>query len=262
VRIACVVEYDGSGFLGWQAQRRGRTVQQALERALGDVAAEPLSIVCAGRTDAGVHALGQVFHFDTDAERPAHAWLMGGNSQLPRDVALRWASPVDASFDARRSAYRRHYRYLLVEGADRPALWRDRAGWSAQRLDAEVMQRGAEHFLGEHDFSAFRAAACQSRTPMRRIESVQVRRSGAWITIDIAGNAFLHNMVRIMVGTLMAVGRGERPPEWVAELMAAGDRRRAGATARAEGLYFVGADYPPAFGLPSPDAPRAFPPAG
>lgn len=261
VRVACVVEYDGSGFAGWQTQRRGRTVQAALEQALGHVAAHPVSVTCAGRTDAGVHALGQVVHFDTHAERPARAWLMGANSQLPRDAAVRWAAPVDPGFDARRSAHTRYYRYLIVEGRDRPALWRDRAGWSAQQLDTTAMERAGTHFLGERNFSAFRAAACQSPTPMRRIDRVGVRRSGRWVAIDIAGNAFLHNMVRIMVGTLMAVGRGERSPEWVGEVMSAGDRRRAGATARAEGLYFVGPSYPAAWGIPRPSWSEAVLPA-
>lgn len=262
MRWACVVEYDGSGFLGWQTQRQGRTVQAALERALSHVANHPVAVTCAGRTDTGVHATGQVVHFDTDAERPEHAWVLGGNSQLPRDAALRWVARVAPDFHARHSARTRHYRYLIVEGPDRPALWRDRVGWSPQSLDIGAMQRGGQHFLGERDFSAFRAAACQSRTPMRRIDSVAVHRSGRWITIDIAGNAFLHNMVRIMVGTLMAVGRGERSPEWVAEVMAGGDRRHAGATARAAGLYFVGPEYPPACGVVCPVPAQAFPPAG
>ena len=259
MRWACVVEYDGSGFRGWQTQRRGRTVQAALEDALAHVAAHPVAVTCAGRTDTGVHATGQVVHFDTDAERPQHAWLLGGNSRLPRDAALRWVAPVAPDFHARRSACTRYYRYLMVEGPDRPALWRDRVGWTARALDTDSMQRAGQHLLGERDFSAFRAAACQSRTPMRRIDSVAVQRTGRWIAIDIAGNAFLHNMVRIMVGTLAAVGRGERPPEWVAEVMAGGDRRRAGATARAEGLYFLGPAYPRSYGVPAPTA-GGFPP--
>lgn len=262
MRLACVVEYDGSGFLGWQTQRQGRTVQAALERALGHVAAHPVAVTCAGRTDTGVHATGQVVHFDTDADRPTHAWLMGTNSQLPRDTALRWVGPVAADFHARRSARTRHYRYLIAEGPDRPALWRDRAGWSARPLDSAAMEQAGQHFLGERDFSAFRAAACQSRTPMRRIDALTVRRDGRWIAIDITGNAFLHNMVRIMVGTLMTVGRGERQPDWVGEVMAGGDRRLAGATARAEGLYFLGPEYPPACGIPSPAGAEAFPPPG
>lgn len=261
MRLACVVEYDGSGFLGWQTQRQGRTVQHALEQALGHVAAHPVAVTCAGRTDAGVHALGQVVHFDTHADRPQHAWLMGANSRLPRDAAVRWAGPVDPGFDARRSAHTRRYRYVIFEGRDRPALWRDRAGWSAQTLDTAAMERAGTHFLGERDFSAFRSAACQSPTPMRRIDTVAVRRRGRWLVIDIAGNAFLHNMVRIMVGTLMVIGRGERPPGWIGELMAGGDRRQAGPTARAEGLYFLGPVYPASCGVPEPRWSDAVPPA-
>ncbi len=261
MRMACVVEYDGSEFCGWQTQRRGRTVQASLEHALAAVADHPVSVVCAGRTDAGVHATGQVIHFDTRVERPGRAWLMGGNTHLPRDAALRWTGRVDPGFHARYSAQVRHYRYLIVEGPDRPALWRDRAAWSRQRLDVEAMNRAAPHFLGERDFSAFRAAACQSTTAMRRIDTVRVRRRGRWVAIDIAGNAFLHNMVRIMAGTLMCVGRGERSPDWVAELTASGDRRLAGATARPEGLYFLGPDYDAHWGVPRPGWGESVPPA-
>ena len=208
-----------------------------------------------------MHATGQVAHFDTQAERPEHAWLMGANSHLPQDVALRWAGPVDPNFHARHSARVRHYRYLLVEGRDRPALWRHRVGWSAHELDASAMQEAAAWCLGEQDFSAFRAAGCQSHTPMRRIDSVTIQRQGRWIAIDICGNAFLHNMVRILVGTLMVVGRGERPPAWVGEVLAARDRCRAGATATAAGLYFLGADYPDEYSIPSPRVETAFPPS-
>lgn len=262
MRIACVVEYDGSGFRGWQSQRRGRTVQGALEQALSRVADEAVTVVCAGRTDAGVHATGQVVHFDTAADRPDRAWLMGTNSNLPGDVAVRFVLPVASRFHARHTAIGRHYRYLIAAGPDRPALWRDRAGWNHAALDAAAMQRGADYLLGERDFSAFRSADCQSSTPMRRIDDITVTAAPGWVRIDVNGNAFLHNMVRIIVGTLLAVGRGERAPEWVGEVLAEGDRRRAGVTAKAEGLYFLGPQYPEGFGLPVPRAGEAFPPVG
>lgn len=260
MRIACVVEYDGSGFRGWQSQRQGRTVQWALEDALASVADEPVSVVCAGRTDAGVHAVGQVVHFDTSSDRPERAWLMGTNSNLPRDVAVRSILPVEPEFHARHSATARRYRYLIAAGPDRPALWRDRAGWNHARLDAAAMQRGADFLPGEHDFSAFRSADCQSRTPMRRIDDITIATAPGWVRIDVTGNAFLHNMVRIIVGTLLTVGRGERPPEWVGEVLAGGDRRRAGTTAKAAGLYFLGPRYPERFRLPVPRGANAFPP--
>ncbi len=262
MRIACVVEYDGSGFRGWQWQRRGRTVQGALERALSAVADEPVTVVCAGRTDAGVHATGQVVHFDTAAARPDRAWLMGTNSNLPGDIAVRFVLPTDPHFHARHTAIGRHYRYLIATGSDRPALWRDRAGWNHAALDAAAMQRGANYLLGERDFSAFRSADCQSNTPMRRIDDIAVAESPGWVRIDVTGNAFLHNMVRIIVGTLLAVGRGERAPEWVGDVLAGGDRRRAGVTAKAEGLYFLGPRYPEGFDLPVPRIAGAFPPVG
>lgn len=262
MRIACVVEYDGSGFHGWQSQRQGRTVQGALEQALSAVADEPVTVVCAGRTDAGVHATGQVVHFDTAADRPDRAWLMGTNSNLPGDVAVRYVLPVGPRFHARHTAIGRHYRYVIAAGPDRPALWRDRAGWNHAALDAAAMQRGAAFLLGERDFSAFRSADCQSNTPMRRIDEITVAESRGWVRIDVTGNAFLHNMVRIIVGTLLAVGCGERAPEWVGDVLARGDRRRAGATAKAEGLYFLGPRYPDGVGLPVPRTAEAFPPVG
>lgn len=262
MRLACVIEYDGSGFRGWQSQRRGRTVQGTLEQALSRIADEPVTVVCAGRTDAGVHATGQVVHFDTAADRPNRAWLMGTNSNLPRDVAVRSVLPVDPQFHARHTAIARDYCYLIAAGPDRPALWRDRAGWNHAALDAAAMQRGAHYLLGERDFSAFRSADCQSNTPMRRIDDITVTESRGWVRIDVTGNAFLHNMVRIIVGTLLAVGRDERAPEWVGEVLAGGDRRRAGVTARAEGLYFLGPRYPGAFDLPVPRIADAFPPVG
>lgn len=254
MRIACGVEYDGAAFQGWQIQSAGaRTVQAAVEQALGCVANESVQTVCAGRTDTGVHAGGQVVHFDTRAERPERAWFMGGNTHLPGDVSIRWAQPVDDDFHARFSAFDRLYRYLVIEGPSRSALWRARSAWSTRTLDIDAMRAAASHLIGEHDFSAFRTAACGARNPVRTVYALDVERRGGFLAIDIRANAFLHNMVRIIVGTLLTVGRGERPPEWTGELLAGRDRTRGGATAPPQGLYFLGPSYPERFALPSRD---------
>lgn len=252
-RIACGIEYDGSGFRGWQTQAPGvRTVQDAIEAALAQVADHPIRSVCAGRTDAGVHAVGQVIHFDSDRERSEKAWLMGGNTHLPADVAIRWVRPVAADFHARYSAVARAYRYVVVDGWDRPALWRRRAHWSPYRLDTGAMNRAAEPLLGEHDFSAFRSAECQAEHAVRDLQRLYAQRSGALVAIDVRANAFLHNMVRILVGTLLAVGRGERPQGWPATLLEGGRRSAGGVTAPAHGLYLLGPSYPDRCGLPPP----------
>jgi tRNA pseudouridine38-40 synthase len=254
VRIVCGVEYDGAAFKGWQIQAGGtRTVQAAVEQALGRVADQPVQTVCAGRTDTGVHATGQVVHFDTDAQRPDRAWVMGCNTHLPADVSIRWARPVDGDFHARFNAIDRRYRYLVVEGASRPALWRARVAWSTHVLDVDAMRAAAGHLTGEHDFSAFRTAACQARNPVRCVHALEVERQGPFVAIDIRANGFLHNMVRIITGTLLTIGQGERPPEWAGELLAGRDRTAGGATAPAQGLYFLGPRYPERFALPPRD---------
>lgn len=255
MRLACVVEYDGTGFRGWQRQPGGvRTVQALVEHALARVADAQVDTVCAGRTDTGVHATGQVLHFDTAAIRPEKAWVMGTNDHLPPDVAIRRALPVADAFHARYDALARSYRYVIVEGVNRPALWRARAAWSHRTLDAGAMQAGARWLVGEHDFTSFRTAACQARHAVRTIDTLEVARAGGAITIDVRANAFLHNMVRIIAGVLMAVGRGERPPEWVGEVLARRDRTQGGVTAPPQGLYFLGPTYPPDFGVPAPVA--------
>jgi len=256
VRIACAIEYDGSRFHGWQRQPAGtRTVQKTLEDGLSRIADEPVRTVAAGRTDAGVHATGQVVHFDTVAERPERAWVMGGNTHLPDDVAVRWARQVPDDFDARFSVIDRTYAYFIRMGSDRPALWQQRAAWSHQRLDPQAMEAAGQHLLGERDFSAFRSAACQAPHAVRRLDAIQVAQYDRTIRVDVRGNAFLHNMVRIVVGVLMAVGRGDRSAEWVDRVLASRDRRCAGATAPAGGLYFVGPRYPAGFQVPSAGAP-------
>lgn len=249
-RIAVGVEYDGTRYAGWQRQPDAPSIQSELERALSEVADHPVEATCGGRTDAGVHALGQVAHFDTHAHRPMRGWALGANSLLPPDIAVLWAVAVPAGFHARHAALSRSYRYLIQNRAVRPALARHRACWIHQSLDAAAMHQAARCLVGEHDFSAFRAAECQSRTPIRRLERIAVSRDGDRVTIDVTANAFLHHMVRNIAGTLLAVGCGDKPAGWVAEALEARDRRAAGITAPAAGLYFVHIDYPPEFGLP------------
>ena len=250
-RIAVGIEYDGSAFAGWQSQQQLRTVQQVLERALSAVAAEPLSLVCAGRTDAGVHARGQVAHFDTRAERAMRSWVLGANSDLPPDLALSWALPVPGHFHARYCAEARVYRYLILNRLARSALAARRAAWVARPLDALAMAQAAQLLVGEHDFSAFRSSECQAKSPVRRLERLSVVRHGDWITIEVVANAFLHHMVRNIAGLLIAVGKGKAPPAWAGSVLAGRDRSRSAATAPPAGLYLWQIRYPQAFGLPS-----------
>lgn len=253
MRIALGIEYDGGAFHGWQTQPGGGTVQDALEAALREIAGGPLGVVCAGRTDAGVHATAQVVHFDTGVERTLSAWVRGVNSFLPAAVAVRWAQPVAGDFHARFSAYGRRYRYLLLNRPQRPGVWHGRAGWYHHPLDATAMQQAADRLLGEHDFSAFRAAECQARSPIRTMRRAQVRRLGELLVFDFEANAFLHHMIRNLVGSLVYVGQGKHPPKWIAELLAAADRRRSAPTFAAAGLYLVGVDYEAHWGLPAGD---------
>ncbi len=263
MRIAIGIEYDGSGFAGWQRQAHARSVQACVEAALARVAGRAVATRCAGRTDAGVHAWGQVAHFDTGAARPERAWVLGVNAHLPRDVAVRWARPVPEDFDARFSATARIYRYLVAEGRARPALLRHRAAWHhGAPLDADRMAEAAGALAGEHDFSAFRAAGCQARHAVRRLSRIEVGRSGDIVWFEVEANAFLHHMVRNIVGSLLLVGTGERPAGWIAELLEGRDRTRAGPTAPAEGLYLLGVRYPARFGLPGPEAPAWLPGPG
>lgn len=260
MRIAVGVEYDGSAFAGWQSQRSLRTAQQLLEAALGAVAAEAVSVVGAGRTDAGVHARGQVAHFDTQAERTPRGWMLGANSELPSDLAVAWAVPVPGHFHARYSAEARTYRYLILNRSARSALAAKRAAWVARALDAERMAQAAALLLGEHDFSAFRAAECQAKSPVRRLERLAVARRGDWILIEAVANAFLHHMVRNIAGLLIAIGKGDQPPVWARTVLEGRDRTRSAATAPADGLYLWEVRYPSAFGLPAPPA-QELPPA-
>ena len=250
MRIAIGVEYDGSSFAGWQSQTHRITVQDVLERALSQVADNPTRVVCAGRTDAGVHALAQIAHFDPQAKRPVSAWVRGVNALLPSAVAVRWAVTVPDEFHARFSATGRRYRYLLLNRPVRPALLSGRAGWFHLPLDVEAMSAGAAYLLGEHDFTAFRAAECQAKSPVRIVHRATVRRHNDFVVLEFQANAFLHHMVRNLVGALVHVGKGKHPPEWIGELLAGRDRARAAPTFDAAGLYFLGADYDPRWGLP------------
>ncbi len=260
MRFAAGVEYDGREFHGWQRQSQAglRTVQGVLEGALGRIAAHPITVGCAGRTDAGVHALGQVIHFDTTAERPARAWLLGTNSFLPADVKLSWVQPVAEDFHARYLAIGRSYRYVVHNASSRSALWRHRAAEWPRPLDVSRMSEAAQVLIGEHDFSSFRGKDCQAKTAVKLLRRLEVNRQGDWVTIDAEASGFLHNMVRNISGSLLAVGCGHRPVDWMAQVLASRQRAAAGETAPACGLYFLRADFPERFALPAP-RPVSFP---
>lgn len=251
MRIALGIEYDGTGFMGWQALPHGPSVQQALEQALSFVADHPVSAVCAGRTDAGVHARCQVIHFDTQSQRTMRGWTLGPNSRLPASVAVRWAREVSDDFHARFSARARRYRYTILNRSARPALEARYVCWERSPLDAAAMHAAAQLLLGENDFSAFRTVACQARSPQRCVQAISVAREGDRVVLDIQANAFLHHMVRNIAGSLRVVGRGEQPPQWIAQLLAGRDRSVAGPTSAAQGLVFLGPLYPAQFGLPA-----------
>ena len=250
-RFAAGLEYDGRAYSGWQFQPGLTTVQDVLQAALGRVADAPIDCVCAGRTDAGVHALAQVVHFDSDAARSERAWRLGANTYLPPDVSVVWTREVAAHFHARYSALSRSYSYLVFNRDSRPGLDTGRVTWERRPLDAARMHAAAQVLVGEHDFSGFRAIECQSKTPVRRIERLAVRRLGDWVRIDVTANAFLHHMVRNIAGLLMTVGHGESPPERVASVLASRDRKTNAATAPPDGLYLAAVSYPPEFGLPA-----------
>ncbi|WP_371324833.1 tRNA pseudouridine(38-40) synthase TruA [Dechloromonas sp. ZY10] len=252
MRIALGLEYFGHRFRGWQSQASGGTVQDALETALAQIAAGPVATLCAGRTDAGVHATQQVVHFDVSVERPLTAWVRGVNTHLPDGVAVRWAQPVDDEFHARFSARGRRYRYLLLNRPQRPGLWQGRVGWYHGELDLGAMQVAAARFIGEHDFSAFRAAECQAKSPIKTMSQATVRRCGPLLVFDFAASAFLHHMVRNLVGTLVHIGKGAQPASWADELLQMQDRKLAAPTFAPDGLYFRGPVYEAHWQLPDP----------
>ncbi|HET6395493.1 MAG TPA: tRNA pseudouridine(38-40) synthase TruA [Pseudoxanthomonas sp.] len=252
MRYALGVEYDGGGFQGWQqlGESGPPSVQAVLERALSSVADAPVSVVCAGRTDAGVHAECQVVHFDSDAARDPRAWTLGTTGRLPPEVCVRWCVPVRGDFNARFSARARRYRYRLVNRPVRPALYRRTMAWERRPLDVDAMHRAAQALLGEQDFSAFRTVHCQAPHARRELQEILVRRQGETVEVEVQANAFLHHMVRNIVGSLLEVGAGARPETWIAELLAGRDRTLAGPTAPPQGLVFLRPLYPPEWGLP------------
>jgi tRNA pseudouridine38-40 synthase len=254
VRIALGIEYDGAGFNGWQTQPDRRSVQDALESALASLAQSPISTICAGRTDAGVHAIDQVVHFDTAVERPLSAWIRGTNRFLPPSVAVRWARPVSDDFHARFGALRRSYDYWILNDAVRSPLAHARATWVFQPLDTAAMEMAARFLIGSHDFTSFRSAECQAASPVRDLQRLEVRRFGRWIRVRATANAFLHHMVRNLAGALVAVGIGRYPAEWVADLLAARDRSKGAPTLGAAGLYLARVEYDARINLPAPDA--------
>lgn len=248
--IALGIEYDGSRYHGWQAQNDKLTLQTTLEAALSQIADEPIQTICAGRTDAGVHAVEQVIHFDTSKNRAHTAWTLGTNTLLPKDISIKWATEVSDEFNARRSALNRHYRYIIYNHPVHSALLRSHALWYPYPLDDARIEQALPYLLGEQDFSSLRDSDCQSKTPMRRIDRLSIKRYQKFLIIDVVANAFLHHMVRNIVGVLLAVGNRKKSPEWVSDMLAAKTRTAAGITAAACGLYFVHATYPEKFALP------------
>ena len=252
MRIALGVEYDGSLFHGWQAQKHGvRTVQGVLEQALAQVANHPLRVVCAGRTDTGVHGVGQVVHFDSPSIRTPRNWVLGANVNMPPDVSVTWAQFVPDDFHARFSATGRHYRYLILNRATRSALMARRATWIHKPLDAGLMHAAGQSLLGRHDFSSYRALQCQAKSPVRTLRELRVTRQGERIELRVAADAFLHHMIRNIAGVLIAIGSGERPVGWAQEVLGLRDRTLGGVTAPPDGLYFERVEYPAEFGLNS-----------
>jgi tRNA pseudouridine38-40 synthase len=257
-RIALGIEYNGTGYYGWQCQENLTTLQGSLESALNVIANTPIAVICAGRTDAGVHAFGQVVHFDCDAPRSLDNWIMGGNTHLPDTIAIRWAKFVDDTFHARYSALTRSYRYVIYNHPIRSAIFgKNATGWH-QPLDEGAMQSAANYWLGEHDFTSFRSINCQAKTAVRFVHECSVQRENAFIIIKIKANAFLHHMVRNMAGVLLAIGEGKKSPPWSQEVLLARDRKKAGITAPPNGLYLTEVEYPERFEIPCSTTDRHF----
>ena len=249
-RLALGLSYRGSAYHGWQSQPDGRTVQDRVEAALSEFAAVPVATVCAGRTDTGVHALNQVLHIDAPVQRDPFSWVRGSNRYLDKDIALQWCQAVAADFHARRSAIGRRYRYLLLQSAVRPALEHALCGWSFRPLDGEAMRAAAALLIGEHDFSSFRAAECQALSPVKTMRAIRIERRGAYWRFDFDASAFLHHMVRNLMGCLLVVGEGRQSPGWLAEVLAARSRDAAAPTFAPDGLYFVGPYYDARYAIP------------
>ncbi len=251
MRLALGIEYDGSAYNGWQRQKSGIGVQSLVEQAVSRVADEEVDVICAGRTDTGVHASGQVAHFDTGAERSLRGWLLGINSALPDDINANWVTLVSDDFHARFSATSRSYRYLILNRPVRSSLNRNRAWWVFEPLDEDAMRDASECLVGERDFSAFRAAGCQASTPVREISNLQIVRQANWLAITVTANAFLQHMVRNMAGMLVAIGKGEQEPDWARTVLESRDRKQGGVAAPAHGLTLIAVDYPPQFRIPT-----------
>lgn len=250
MRVVLGLSYNGQNYQGWQSQPSGLTVQDQLEAALARFTAQPVSTLCAGRTDAGVHALMQVVHFDTDCQRTPYAWVRGTNAHLPRDIAVQWAVGTSTDFHCRASASSRRYAYVLLESPIRPSVEAGRVGWSFRALDYAAMRQAADLLLGEHDFSSFRAAQCQARSPVKQMLAIGLNQRGAYWRFEFEANAFLHHMIRNIMGCLVQIGQGNKAPEWMAEVLAARDRRSAAPTFSPDGLYFLGPRYPARWGMP------------
>jgi len=250
-RVALGIEYDGKSYCGWQRQNHSPSVQQQVEQALSQVAARPIRLFCAGRTDSGVHATAQVVHFDYGGNRPDSAWLRGANNLLPKDIVINWCQKVDQQFHARFSAVSRSYRYIIYNAPTANAILANKVCWHRRHLDQQQMQKGANYLLGQQDFSSFRASACQANTPVRHMHSLRVSRQDNWITIDLKANAFLHHMVRNIVGCLFRVGEGKESAEFVKQILALKDRTQAPDTAKPDGLYLVDVEYPPIYSFPA-----------
>jgi tRNA pseudouridine38-40 synthase len=250
MRIALGIEYDGRPYCGWQYQDHSPSVQAVVEQALANVAAHPVRVICAGRTDTGVHAAEQVVHFETEVVRDDKAWVMGANANLPKSVSVLWVRTVDETFHARFSAIRRRYRYVIFNRQVRPAFLAGRVAFCFRPLNESRMQKAAQYLMGEHDFNAYRAVACQAKSPVRTVYQLDVTRRDELILIDIEANAFLHHMVRNIAGVLMAIGAGEQEPGWAKEVLEGRDRSLGGVTAPPDGLYLMEVVYPETFGLP------------
>ena len=250
MRLALGISYNGQAFEGWQSQSSGRTVQDRLESALALFTTHPVSTLCAGRTDTGVHGLMQVVHFDTPLERPIASWVRGTNRYLPPDIAVQWAHAVPPEFHARASAVARRYAYILMESPVRPSVEAGRVGWVFRPLDAEAMRDAASRLLGEHDFSSFRASSCQAPSPVKTLRHIAVARRGAYWRFEFEANAFLHHMIRNIMGCLVDIGQGKHPPQWMSEVLAARHRAVAAPTFSSAGLYFLGPVYDARWGLP------------
>ena len=251
MRLALGISYHGQAYEGWQSQASGRTVQDHVEAALADFTTQSVSTVCAGRTDAGVHGLMQVVHLDTGLQREEFSWVRGTNRFLPQDIAVEWARPVPDEFHARASATARRYSYVALESKVRPSLDAGRVGWVFRPLDGQAMREAAAQVLGEHDFTSFRASACQAVSPVKTLSKLEITRRGAYWRFDFEANAFLHHMIRNLMGTLLMIGQGQQPPSWIGEVLRARNRDAAAPTFSPAGLYFLGPVYEPRWGLPT-----------